>query len=116
MAIRRILIILCILSSASSLFCAEEKREQSAAFMEGARKREAADPARFKISVNSNLVLTDVAVVGKNLPRLRAEDFLIYDNKVSQDIALFSYDQMPIAVVLLIDHSSSVVPIFPLLQ
>jgi VWFA-related protein len=116
MAIRRILIILCILSSASSLFCAEEKREQSAAFMGGARKREAADPARFKISVNSNLVLTDVAVVGKNLPRLRAEDFLIYDNKVSQDIALFSYDQMPIAVVLLIDHSSSVVPIFPLLQ
>jgi VWFA-related protein len=70
----------------------------------------------FKISVNVNLVTTDVRVIGKSLSKLEAKDFIVYDNKVSQELTFFSYDQLPIAVAVLVDKSESVRRYFPLLQ
>ena len=70
----------------------------------------------LKISVNVDLVTMDVSSLGKCLPELRAEDFIIYDNKVSQEVTFFSHDQLPIAVAVLIDRSSSVKSFHPLLQ
>ena len=72
--------------------------------------------SNFKISVNVDLVTTDVRVIGKNLTKLEAKDFIVYDNKISQEVTFFSYDQLPIAVAVLIDESGSVKPFFPLLQ
>lgn len=75
-----------------------------------------ANPGNYKISVHVNLVTTDVRIIGKNLSRLEANDFVVYDDKVSQELTFYSYDQLPIAVALLIDESGSVRPYFPLLQ
>jgi len=58
----------------------------------------------FKISVKVNLVTTDVMVSGRGNTELRADDFLIYDNGVLQEVAAFSYDQLPIDIVLLVDE------------
>jgi hypothetical protein len=41
---------------------------------------------------------------------------VIYDNKVAQEVAFCSYDQLPIALAVLVDRSGSVAPIHPLLQ
>lgn len=73
-------------------------------------------PNNFKISVNVHLVTTDVRIIGKNLTKLEAKDFILYDDKVSQELTFFSYDQLPIAVAVLVDKSGSVRSYFPFLQ
>jgi Ca-activated chloride channel homolog len=57
--------------------------------------------AMFKVKVNVDLVTTDVMVAGDSVPELRAEDFLIYDNGVAQQISYFLHDQ-PISVALVL--------------
>jgi Ca-activated chloride channel homolog len=56
---------------------------------------------KFKVKVNVDLVTTDVLVAGDNVPELRAEDFIVYDNGVAQQISHFSHDQ-PISVALVL--------------
>jgi Ca-activated chloride channel homolog len=61
----------------------------------------------FNVKVNVDLVMTDVTVTGDNVPELRAEDFLIYDNSVAQQISYFSHDQRPISVAVLLQPACS---------
>jgi VWFA-related protein len=68
------------------------------------------------IKVNVNLVTTDVSILGRPGPGLNAEDFIIYDDGVAQPVTLFSQDQLPIAVALLIDASLSTEPYMPVMQ
>jgi Ca-activated chloride channel homolog len=70
----------------------------------------------FKIKVDVDLVTTDVTVIGKATSQLRAEDFLIYDNNVAQQVSHFSQDQLPLAVAILVDGSASIQPYLPVLQ
>ena len=69
-----------------------------------------------KIKVDVALVTTEVTVLGAAALDLRAEDFIIYDNGVAQQVSHFSRDKLPLAVALLIDRSSSIRPYLPLLQ
>ena len=69
-----------------------------------------------KIKVDVALVTADVTVLGSKAPELQAEDFIVYDNDIAQQVTHFSRDKLPIAVALVIDRSSSIRPYLPLLQ
>ncbi len=56
---------------------------------------------KYAIKVNVDLVTADVTVIGDNAPELKAEDFIIYDNKIAQEISYFSND-LPISVALVL--------------
>ncbi len=69
-----------------------------------------------KIKVDVALVTTEVTVLGAAALDLRAEDFVVYDNGVAQQVTHFSRDKLPLAVALLLDRSSSIGPYLPFLQ
>jgi VWFA-related protein len=57
----------------------------------------------FNVKVNVDLVTADVIVVGDNVPKLKRDDFIVYDNNVVQQIGFFSQEQIPLAVAIVID-------------
>ena len=69
-----------------------------------------------KIKIDVALVTTEVTVLGEGATELRAEDFVIYDSGVAQQVSHFSRDKLPLAVALLVDRSTSIRPYLPLLQ
>ena len=72
------------------------------------------------LKISTELVLLDVQVLarqtGQSVSGLRAEDFTVYEGGVKQSIEHFSYDRLPLSVVLLIDVSGSVLPLVERLQ
>jgi Ca-activated chloride channel homolog len=68
------------------------------------------------IRVDVNLVQTEISIIGKPTSELNKEDFIVYDDGVAQPVTLFSQDQLPIAVGLLIDASESTRPYMPVMQ
>lgn len=68
------------------------------------------------VQLNTELVLVDVQVIEKETGRvvgnLKKEDFLVYEDGVRQAITHFSRDELPLSIVLLVDMSSSVLPVF----
>ena len=70
----------------------------------------------FKISVDVDLVTTDVTVIGSSTSQLKASDFIVYDNGIAQQVTYFSYDLLPVAIALLIDGSGSVAWHMPMLK
>jgi VWFA-related protein len=81
-----------------------QRMNTPAEYAKGDLKPEANDE-KFKVKVNVDLVTTDVMVVGDNVPEFRAEDFLIYDNGVAQQVSYFSHDQ-PISVALVLQSGT----------
>ena len=70
----------------------------------------ATNAAEFKVDVN--LVLVEVGVHdehGHAIGNLNQEDFRIYENGKEQSICAFSHEELPLAVALVIDNSSSIV-------
>jgi len=67
----------------------------------------------FKVDVN--LVLIDAQVLKKKthqpVPALQADDFLLYESGVKQQIASVSQDKLPLSVVFLFDLTDSVRPV-----
>jgi VWFA-related protein len=61
----------------------------------------------FNVNVNANLVTTDVTVVGKRTGDFRSEDFVLFDNGISQKITYFSRNELPLAVAIILDTSNS---------
>ncbi len=57
---------------------------------------------KYAIKVNVDLVTADVTVIGDEVPELKAEDFVIYDDKIAQQISYFSHD-LPISVAIVLD-------------
>lgn len=55
--------------------------------------------------VNLNVKVTDVS--GKTLPSLRKEDFVVYEDGVSQELFYFEQVSAPLNIVLLLDLSGS---------
>jgi Ca-activated chloride channel homolog len=70
----------------------------------------------YEVKVDVDLVATDVTVIGSPASELKVEDFLIYDNDVTQPITYFSHGQLPLAVALVVDVSRSIAPYLPSLQ
>src|ERR1700735_169953 len=67
------------------------------------------------IRVESNFVLVEATVKdksGKIVDRLTADDFRVNDDGLPQTVAYFSQDELPLAVVLVVDVSESIVPYF----
>jgi VWFA-related protein len=89
---------------------------QSAAGQNQSGSNQEASQEQFKIAIDVNLVTTDVTVIGGSKAQLRAEDFIVYDEHIAQEITYFSYDLIPLAVAVLIDRSGSVAPHMPMLQ
>ena len=102
--------------SAGTRIAAAETKENSVYGPEEIQKDRKASVSPLKISVSASLVTTDVTVMGNNIPKLQAEDFIVYDGNVAQELVFCSYDQLPIALAVLVDRSGSVASILPLLQ
>ena len=64
----------------------------------------------FKVDVN--LVLVEVGVHdehGRAVGNLKQEDFHVFEDGKEQEIRAFSHEELPLAVALVIDNSSSIV-------
>jgi VWFA-related protein len=57
-------------------------------------------------AVNLSVVVTDKK--GRFVPDLDAEDFLVYENRVPQELAFFTAEVTPVTLLLLLDASTSV--------
>lgn len=68
------------------------------------------DPQPFRISVNSNLVVLHASVrdrKGGFASGLNQTDFEVFEEGVRQQIRLFSHEDVPVTVGLIVDHSGS---------
>src|SRR4051812_36905104 len=67
------------------------------------------------VKVDTNLVVFDAQVIDKKTGRvigdLKKDDFVLTDNGVKQQIDYFSRDELPLAIILLLDVSRSTRPI-----
>lgn len=73
----------------------------------------AQDPGQGTIRVNVNLVLVDATVKGKDgqiLSTLKKEDFEVREDGVAQKVDVFSRDELPVNVALVLDLSDSIEP------
>jgi Ca-activated chloride channel family protein len=69
------------------------------------------DDSSFSIKVNVDLVVLNATVVdreGKNVTRLKREDFSIHEDKVPQEVSEFLPVEAPFNLALVLDTSSSV--------
>jgi Ca-activated chloride channel homolog len=87
------------------------QKTDAPAGQKGEDLRTDAKDGKFEVKVNVDLVTTDVTVIGDNVPELRAEDLVVFDNGVAQPISYFSHD-MPISVAIVLmdkepDHGIS---------
>jgi Ca-activated chloride channel homolog len=67
----------------------------------------------YRISVDVDLVVLPVTVRdrhGLSVPDLRAADFEVYEDGVTQRIKLFLHEDIPVVAGLLVDHSGSMRP------
>jgi Ca-activated chloride channel homolog len=65
------------------------------------------------IRVKVRMVQVDAVVKdrdGRMMGNLRADDFIVYEDGVQQEIMNFSQDKLPLSVALLVDRSGSVAP------
>ena len=66
-----------------------------------------------RISVDVNLVVLHPSVIGRGglpVPGLGARNFQVYDNGVPRPLTLFSNEDIPVTVGLVVDHSGSMRP------
>lgn len=73
----------------------------------------AQDPGQGTIRVDVNLVLLDATVKAKNgqiMPDLKKEDFEVREDGAAQKLEIFSRDEMPLHVALILDLSDSIEP------
>jgi len=66
----------------------------------------------YQLSVNVELVQLPVSVLDKKgfpVRGLRKEDFVVYEDKIEQEISLFKQEDVPLSVALVVDTSGSMV-------
>lgn len=66
--------------------------------------------------MDATLVATDITIIGKDIPQLKADDFTVLDNGIKQQVSFFSRHELPLAVALLIDTSLTVENYHALIQ
>jgi VWFA-related protein len=75
--------------------------------------RPAPEPDSFRIAVDVALVVLPATVTnrqGSLVTNLGKQDFQVYENGVPQQIQLFENEDIPVAVGLVVDHSTSMGP------
>jgi Ca-activated chloride channel homolog len=68
----------------------------------------------FTLKVNASMVLVEATVrdtKGRIVNDLKREDFHVFEDGVEQQITYFSRDELPLAVALIVDGSSSISPV-----
>lgn len=79
-----------------------------------------ASPQDSTVKLKSNLVLVDAITISKrthqSITDLAADDFVVEEDGIPQTLTHFSRDEMPLAVVLLLDVSGSVRPVLDDIQ
>lgn len=73
----------------------------------------AQDPESYRIAVDVDLVVLHPTVrdrKGLFVSDLREQDFEVYEDGVRQSIRLFQYEDTPVTVGLVVDHSRSMLP------
>jgi Ca-activated chloride channel family protein len=76
-------------------------------------KHEQPENTDFTFAVNVGLVVLPVTVLdksGRRVPGLTEKNFAVYEDGIQQQIQVFDPKDMPVAVGLLIDNSSSMAP------
>jgi Ca-activated chloride channel family protein len=74
------------------------------------RPQQASEPGAFQISVDVALVVLEATIrdhEGHAVPRLKREDFEVFEDGRPQPIRLFRHGDTPVTVGLVIDHSGS---------
>ena len=107
--LRRFLVLLLIVAFLPAINMAIPEQQKSP-------NEPTAEESDFTVKVDVNLVATDVTVIGDHKGDLSAEDFVLYDNNVSQKITYFSQNELPLAIAILLDSSGSIAKIRPMLQ
>jgi len=73
----------------------------------------AQDPESYRIAVDVDLVVLHPTVRDRKrlfVSDLREQDFEVYEDGVRQSIRLFQYEDTPVTVGLVVDHSRSMLP------
>jgi hypothetical protein len=73
----------------------------------------AQDPEPFRIAVDVELVVLHPVVrdrKGRFVSDLGEQDFEVYEDGVRQSIRLFQYEDTPVTIGLVVDHSRSMLP------
>jgi len=68
------------------------------------------EPASYRLAVDVNLVVLPIAVhdrQGRYISDLHAQDFAVYEDRISQPIKVFRHEDIPVIAGLLVDHSGS---------
>src|SRR5579864_1058053 len=76
------------------------------------RRSEGTSPSVATLKANVNLVLVETSVHdehGRAVGNLQQEDFRVYEDGKEQEINSFSHEELPLAVALVVDNSSSIV-------
>ena len=71
---------------------------------------EGQDPGSYRISVSVDLVVLHATVSDRHggfVSSLREQDFEVYEDGVPQSIRLFTHEDIPVTVGLVVDHSGS---------
>jgi Ca-activated chloride channel family protein len=114
-----LIFLLCILVLVAGLILAADNNESKKSEANIAPASEPQEPAKaesFVIKMDVDLVTLDATVQGNPVSELKADDFVIYDNEVAQDIDFYSRDQAPIAIAIVIDASQTAKAYLPMLQ
>jgi len=105
-----LLVLLLLLTPYSPLFQTQEPGQPLRPAPSGSQAdREGDDEDVIKLNtrlVNLNVKVTDHS--GRNLPRLKREDFMVLEDGVEQEIAYFEPVDAPVNLVLLLDLSGSI--------
>jgi Ca-activated chloride channel family protein len=75
--------------------------------------QQGSEPGEFQISVDVALVVLEATIrdhEGHAVPRLKREDFAVFEDGRPQPIRLFRHGDTPVTVGLVIDHSGSMKP------
>ena len=107
----RLLALACLLSCALSWSVEGQSGRRSAGGEESVKPAAAVQDETEVLRVRTDEVLLPISVRdGKGTPvkGLRAEDFLVYDNGVRQEIRSFNRQRVPANIILLMDASGSV--------
>jgi VWFA-related protein len=80
---------------------------------QASQARDGHDRGTYRLSVNVDLVVLHATVRDKDgrfVPDLGKQDFVVYEDGVRQSIRLLRYEDIPVTVGLVIDHSGSMRP------
>jgi Ca-activated chloride channel homolog len=90
-----------------------EQKKKSPQRQEAQTERQSQDTGGGSIRIRTEMVQLDVKVTdqsGHTVPGLTKDDFVVYEDKVSQNIESVSGEEAPVSMGLVIDTSSSMRP------